>query len=130
VFDHSVSVAVFGATWVMVSVASALIVVVVVDRPPREQSFMVAKPVTYLGRRSYALYLWHYVWLTWFARFGLVGVVAAFGATLATSETSWQLVEQHALNLKRRFSATPRVTRAETATDARPSPVPSASALA
>jgi peptidoglycan/LPS O-acetylase OafA/YrhL len=124
VFDHSVSVAVFGATWTLVSFASALIVVVVVDRPPREQSWMNAKPVTYLGRRSYALYLWHYVWLTWFARFGLVGVVAAFAATLATSEMSWQLVEQRALNLKRRFSATMPVPRADTALDPRPYPCP------
>jgi peptidoglycan/LPS O-acetylase OafA/YrhL len=130
VFDHSVSVVVFGATWTMVSVASALIVVVLVDRPPRNQSWMIAKPLTYLGRRSYALYLWHYVWLTWFAHFGLVGVVAAFGATLVTSELSWQLVERRALNLKRRFSATVPMPRADMALDPRPSPVPSGSALA
>jgi peptidoglycan/LPS O-acetylase OafA/YrhL len=130
VFDHSVPVAVFGATWTMVSVASALIVVVLVDRPPREQSLMTAKPVTYLGRRSYALYLWHYVWLTWFARFGVIGVVAAFAATLATSEVSWQLVEQRALNFKDRISATTPAPRADTASDPRPSPVPSGSVLA
>jgi peptidoglycan/LPS O-acetylase OafA/YrhL len=132
-FDHSVPVAVFGATWTMVSVASALIVVVVVDRPPREQSLMIAKPVTYLGRRSYALYLWHYVWLTWFARLGLVAFAAAFAATLATSEVSWQLVEKRALNLKRRFSSTVPVpvpvARTDVVLDARPSPVPSDSAL-
>ena len=130
VFDHSVSVAVFGATWTMVSVASALIVVVLVDRPPREQSLMTIKPVTYLGRRSYALYLWHYVLLTWFARFGVVGVVAVFAVTLATSEVSWQLVEQRALTLKHRLSATVPAPRADTASDPRPSPVASCSVLA
>jgi peptidoglycan/LPS O-acetylase OafA/YrhL len=123
-------VAVFGAAWALVSVFSALIVVVVVERPPREQSWVIATPVTYLGRRSYALYLWHYVWLTWFACFGLVGVVAALAATLATSEGSWQLVEQRALNLKRRFSRTVPVPRPDAALDPRPSPVPSDSVLA
>jgi peptidoglycan/LPS O-acetylase OafA/YrhL len=107
-----------------------LIVVVVVDRPPRPQSFLVAKPVTYLGRRSYALYLWHYVWLTWLARFGLVGVVAALAATLAISEMSWQLVEQRALKLKRRFSATVPAPSTDRTPELRPSPVPSGSAMA
>jgi peptidoglycan/LPS O-acetylase OafA/YrhL len=130
VFDHSVSVAVFGAAWTMVSIASALMVVAVVDRPPREQSLLIAKPVTYLGRRSYALYLWHYVWLTWFASLGLVGVVAAFVASLGSSELSWQLVERRALSRKHRFSATVPSPRAEAASDPRPLPVPSSSALA
>jgi peptidoglycan/LPS O-acetylase OafA/YrhL len=105
VFDHQVSAAVFGTAWMMVSVMSALIVVALVERPSSERSWLRSRPATYLGRRSYALYLWHYVWLTWFHGLGMVGVVAAFAATLATAELSWQLVERRALAYKARLAA-------------------------
>ena len=49
--------------------------------------------VTYLGRRSYALYLWHYVWLTWLRSLGWSGILLALGLTLASAELSWRLVE-------------------------------------
>ncbi len=49
---------------------------------------------TYVGRRSYGLYLWHYVWLTWLAGMGLLGVPLALGASFAIAELSWRLVER------------------------------------
>ncbi len=48
----------------------------------------------YLGSRSYGLYLWHYVWLTWLAGFGLLGIASAVLASLVCAEASWQCIER------------------------------------
>jgi peptidoglycan/LPS O-acetylase OafA/YrhL len=80
-----------------------------------------------VGRRSYGLYLWHYVWLTWLAGLGLLGVVLALGASFTTAEISWHLVERPALSLKHRFS--PTRTGAPRSTPAEPVAVPVATAV-
>ena len=58
--------------------------------------------LTYLGRRSYALYLWHYVWLTWFRSLGRPGIVYALALSLVSAELSWRLVEARALRWRDR----------------------------
>lgn len=119
VFSHHASHARFALAWVGVSVASGLLVLVLVSRPRRRATRLSpVRVLTYLGRRSYALYLWHYVWLTWFRQLGHLGIGLAFVASLLSAEASWQLVERRALARKARFTP-PRQTPSE------PAPAPS-----
>ncbi len=107
VFRHGASRPVFTLTWVTVSVAAALIVVTFLGDGLGRWCGLVSSPVTtYIGRRSYGLYLWHYVWLTWLGRIGLLGVPVALAATFASAELSWRLVERPALVRKHRFTST------------------------
>jgi peptidoglycan/LPS O-acetylase OafA/YrhL len=60
----------------------------------------------YLGRRSYAIYLWHYplLWLAWIAAPGsIVTAEVAIGLTCGVAELSWRLVEQPSLGRVRRL---------------------------
>ncbi|HWD54715.1 MAG TPA: acyltransferase [Acidimicrobiales bacterium] len=108
VFDQTVPAVLFTATWVAVSLAAGLLVVAFLGDATTSRNSIVHSPVaTYVGRRSYGLYLWHYVWLTWLAGFGLLGVPLALGATFVAAEVSWRLVERPALAWKRRFSSVP-----------------------
>ena len=63
-------------------------------------------PVAWLGRRSYAFYLWHapVLWmLASSAESPWMQIMIAFAATAAIAELSWRLVEAPALKLKTRF---------------------------
>jgi peptidoglycan/LPS O-acetylase OafA/YrhL len=92
--------------WVVGTLAGAIFVVSVVERERSPVSrFLGSRVMVYLGRRSYALYLWHYVWLTWFRSLGLTGVVLAMLASLACAELSWRLVESRFLAHGRRGNA-------------------------
>jgi peptidoglycan/LPS O-acetylase OafA/YrhL len=113
-FDQNVSAPLFTVTWIAVSVAAGLLVVAFLGDRPRSRNSIVDSPVaTYVGRRSYGLYLWHYVWLTWLASLGLLGIPLALLATFAAAEASWRLVERPALSLKRRFASVPSAPAAE-----------------
>jgi peptidoglycan/LPS O-acetylase OafA/YrhL len=128
VFDHRVSSPVFTLTWVAVSVAAGLLVIAYLGDERARHAGMVASPVaTYLGRRSYGLYLWHYVWLTWLAGLGLLGVPLALGASFVMAEVSWRLVERPALARKSRFSSTP--ARTPSVTPPAPMAAPAAPAV-
>jgi peptidoglycan/LPS O-acetylase OafA/YrhL len=84
--------------WVVGTVAGAIFVVSVAERERSPVSrFLGTRVMVYLGKRSYALYLWHYVWLTWFRSLGLTGVMLALAATLACAELSWRVVESRFL---------------------------------
>ena len=108
VFDQNASALLFTVTWIAVSVAAGLLILAFLGDRPRARNSVVDSPVaTYVGRRSYGLYLWHYVWLTWLAGLGLLGVPLALLATFAAAEVSWRLVERPALSLKRRFASVP-----------------------
>jgi peptidoglycan/LPS O-acetylase OafA/YrhL len=91
--------------WVVATLAGATLVLSLVVRQTGLVARALSRPtLVYLGSRSYALYLWHYVWLTWFAGFGGLGIVAGLLASLACAEGSWRLVEERAL--RRRPPAT------------------------
>ena len=106
VFDHPRSADETALAWVAASVAGPMLVVAVLDRHRAGGRSVLARALPgYLGRRSYALYLWHYVWLTWLSSLGAAGVVGALVATLASAELSWHLVEARALALRRHFGA-------------------------
>lgn len=60
--------------------------------------------LVWAGKRSYALYLWHYVWATWTHPLGLlVGLPLGIAGALACTVLSWKWVEQPALAYARRF---------------------------
>jgi len=106
VFDHSGAGWRFASAWIGVSVGAAAMILLLVDGPESVRRHRVlSHPVlVYLGQRSYALYLWHYVWLTWLRGLGLPGVAGALLASLACAELSWRLVETPALARKQRFT--------------------------
>ncbi len=104
------AVAVFAAgrplpTWAatvelaMISVAAACLVLVVASPPTGRAAggwFLGSAALRYVGRRSYALYLWHYVVLAWFRDEGALGSLLAVGISFALAEASWRLVERPA----------------------------------
>ena len=105
VFAHQVSASTYASAWILVSVLAPVCVVALVDGRGASASWLANPLLMYLGRRSYALYLWHYVWLTWLHGLGFVGVVLALMATLGCAEVSWRLVEGPCLRLKGRLVA-------------------------
>jgi peptidoglycan/LPS O-acetylase OafA/YrhL len=113
VFNQTVSASLFTVTWIAVSVAAGLLIVAFLGDRPRSRSIVESPVATYVGRRSYGLYLWHYVWLTWLAGLDLLGVALALLATFASAEVSWRLVERPALSLKGRFASVPAAPAVE-----------------
>jgi peptidoglycan/LPS O-acetylase OafA/YrhL len=97
-FSHQHASTLDGLAWVVATVAGAALVsaMVLAERGLLHRAF--GHPVLgYLGSRSYGLYLWHYVWLTWLAGLGAIGILAAGLASLVSAEASWQLVERRML---------------------------------
>ncbi len=81
--------------WPLASIASGLLILDLVKRKDSLLAKYMSNPIlTYLGRRSYALYLWHYVWLTWFRHLGSWSVIGALFMSIVSAEISWRIVEQ------------------------------------
>lgn len=81
--------------WPLTSIACAIVVVYMVELPHSKWGRWALHPVMqYIGKRSYGLYLWHYVWLTWFRSLGFLGVLMALGMSLISAEMSWRVVEK------------------------------------
>jgi peptidoglycan/LPS O-acetylase OafA/YrhL len=90
-----------------------------------DHSSLLTSPVLgYLGRRSYALYLWHpfaFGLAISAARYDLAAGALGVGLTLLLAEMSWRLVEAPCLRLRAR--------RARVAAGSAPARVPVAAAL-
>jgi peptidoglycan/LPS O-acetylase OafA/YrhL len=96
----------FPVAWVCATICGPLLVVAVVEQNRGcVGRILSSKPMVYLGRRSYALYLWHYLFLTWFRSLGHLGIAYALCCTLIASEISWRVVERRFLRRKVRFSS-------------------------
>ncbi len=87
------------------SVAAAIVVAGVVVHPGSFLGTVLSRRVVvWLGRRSYAVYMWSFLWTTWLGELPLLArVPAVIAATLLTAELSWRLVEAPALRVARRF---------------------------
>lgn len=91
--------------WVLPAIAGPLLVAAVVARRDHLLARLArARWLTYVGRRSYALYLWHYVWATWTATIGPVRYPIVIGASFACAELSWRLVERPAQRERQRLT--------------------------
>ena len=61
--------------------------------------------LTYIGKRSYAIYLWHFPMDLWFRHLDApVQLLVAGSLTLLAAELSHRIVERPALSLKHRFA--------------------------
>jgi peptidoglycan/LPS O-acetylase OafA/YrhL len=81
------------------AVAAAAVVAFLVTCPadaPASHALGVA-PLTWLGRRSYGVYLWHWPLAEWTNRIPhQIGVPLGIGLSLLLAEASWRLVERPA----------------------------------
>ena len=60
--------------------------------------------LVWLGQRSYAVYLWHYLFATWLNPLSPgSSIPVGVAASLLAAHLSWQLVEAPALRYARRF---------------------------
>jgi len=65
---------------------------------------LTPRPLVWVGKRSYALYLWHYLWATWTHPLPLhYGLPLGIAGTLACTVLSWRFVEQPALRYAKRY---------------------------
>ena len=95
----------FFARWIVSTLAAPLLVVAAASlETGLVRRLLSGRTLTYIGRRSYALYLWHYAWLTWMHSLGLLGVGVALAASFLCAEFSWRLVESRALSLKSKLA--------------------------
>jgi peptidoglycan/LPS O-acetylase OafA/YrhL len=91
------------------SIACALGVVYVVERPRHAAGRILSSPVLVaIGKRSYALYLWSYVLNTWLRDTGYFESLLVIASSFLAAEISYRFIELPALRYKDRFTpATP-----------------------
>ena len=99
----------------LMGLATMQVVPYLVDRPgSRLARFYSARVLVWLGQRSYAIYLWHYLWATWLHPLPeLIYIPVGVTASLLCAQLSWRLVEAPALRYSRRFRPQPPTDAAE-----------------
>jgi peptidoglycan/LPS O-acetylase OafA/YrhL len=95
----------------LLGVAVAQVVPYLVDHPTsllaRALSF---GSLVWVGKRSYALYLWHYLWATWTHPLPLAyGMPLGVAGALVCTVLSWRFVEAPCLRYAKRFRVEPTV---------------------
>lgn len=100
-----------GGGLTVVDLAAAVVAVAAVSGRPAPVSAVLRRPwLVHLGRRSYAIYIWSYLFATWLHPFGDLGIAPGVVAALLAAEASWLLVERRALALKARLSPSERLS--------------------
>ena len=91
------------------ALAASQVVPYLVDRPDSVMARALdTRVLVWLGQRSYAVYLWHYLLATWLNPLSSwVSIPVGVGASLALAWLSWRFVEAPALQYAKRFR--PRV---------------------
>jgi peptidoglycan/LPS O-acetylase OafA/YrhL len=104
----------------LVGLAAMQVVPYLVDRPGSALGRIFATPVlVWLGQRSYAVYLWHYLFATWLNPLSSwISIPAGVTACLAVAWLSWRFVEAPSLQYAKRFRPLP-ASSAPTAPDTR-----------
>ena len=89
----------------IMGLAAMQVVPYLVDRPASAMArFFDAKVLVWLGQRSYAVYLWHYLFATWLNPLSpWVSIPVGVTASLAAAWLSWRFVEAPALRYAKRF---------------------------
>jgi peptidoglycan/LPS O-acetylase OafA/YrhL len=92
--------------YTFVAVTSALLVCSILISPSAWSTRLLSQPwLTYIGKRSYSLYLWHYPFAFWLDSLPLAPkLVLAFALSFAAAELSYRVIESPALRLKSRFN--------------------------
>ena len=89
--------------------AGVLLVGLVIDAPTRLERVLSSRSAVWIGRRSYGLYLWHYViyvgipWPHFHWPLNVVDGGAKFAASFVVAAISYRFIELPALRLKSRF---------------------------
>jgi peptidoglycan/LPS O-acetylase OafA/YrhL len=93
----------------IMAVAAMQVVPYLVDRPDSAMARFYNAPVlVWLGQRSYAVYLWHYLFATWLNPLSSwVSIPVGVTASLLCAHLSWQFVESPALRFAKRYRPGP-----------------------
>lgn len=104
--DYSTAFMHFGGFTVLAAATAVLLVNLVVSPASYAGSFLEYRPLVWVGRISYGVYLWHYPVFkatSFLQGSWLLKLLVGFGATLIVSCFSYYVLERPALSLKRRF---------------------------
>jgi peptidoglycan/LPS O-acetylase OafA/YrhL len=93
----------FRGGFAIASLASVVIITHLLDGADHVlATALSARPLVWIGRRSYAIYIWHYPFACWTHRLpDRFGVPLGLIATLIATELSWRLVESRFVRPKR-----------------------------
>ncbi|PYM70742.1 MAG: hypothetical protein DME10_18825 [Candidatus Rokuibacteriota bacterium] len=99
----------------IVAVAAAILIVDVLRPGSRLVPLLAWSPLVWIGKRSYALYLWHLpvfflagaLWASGILEYLPSRIVPAWVITFAMAAASYRWIEAPALRLKSRFAARP-----------------------
>lgn len=93
----------------IMALAAMQVVPYLVDRPASWMArFYSGRVLVWLGQRSYAVYLWHYLFATWLNPLSpWISIPVGVAASLLCAHLSWRLVEAPALRYAKRFRPGP-----------------------